>query len=411
MLFIVIFFVTCLFSRPVLSVEIITHWVPHEVYGLGLPDYEALKFYEFYTEPKADELPELEKKAKELYKEGRRLRDEGEKEKAESKFQESKDIFQKIIDGEPKLPQTYFWLGLNERALGNTTEAEKYFIRYKELAPSIIKPYLMLAEHYYGLGKLEDARGILNEALRNVKFEKAYHKYLVYNNLGIAYFYLQNYTQAEFHLQRALENLVSGKYPDTYVKTAYQLAKVCTVEGDIANDNVIYEDALDVLLKIEPLIKKDNKLLFNMYALKGYVNGKLKKYAEAENDLKKALGLYGWDITTKRNLKRIQKINEQGIRWGNRIARYGGFFVSVLAVMFLVVVIATFFDRQPFGHNKTIGEKTMRKGATIAFTFMVIGILMVYMLPYITSIKWGGLEINLQNPVPFEPIQLERPVD
>jgi hypothetical protein len=61
----------------------------------------------------------------------------------------------------------------------------------------------------------------------------------------------------------------------------------------------------------------------------------------------------------------------------------------------------------------TIDARTMYKVITRSFAFtvigIVIGIFMAYMLPYITFIKYGEIEVNLQNPVSSEPILLERP--
>ena len=286
---------------------------------------------------------------------------------------------------------------MNETALGNTTEAETYFIQYMKCAPNKIKPYLILADHYRGLNKIEKARMILDQALRNVEFKPVY-SYLINNRLGVVYYYLQNYTLAEFHFQKALENLVYNETPNIYFDTLLRLAQTCTLHADITNDPVIYEDALDTFTKIEPLARRDNnQILFKIYALRGYINGKLKNYTNAQDDLKKALSLNAFDINTKRNLKRIQKNKEKA--HDIPIQKYAGWGISGLAGIFLCLLLATFYRLEISKFRRKIEEGKPTPTyiylyITVAFIFIIIGLI----LPYISSIKWGEIEVDLQTP-------------
>ncbi|MBI4222277.1 MAG: tetratricopeptide repeat protein [Planctomycetes bacterium] len=390
--------------------EIIEHWIPPEVYELP-GEFGVQKYYEMYKEPKS--VKQLLEEAEKGYKKGNQLSREGKKEEAERKFYESEEKLQNVTKMEPEIPITYYWLAQIKLALSNTPEAEMYFTQYMNRAPREIKPYFELAEFYfYYLRKPEEARKALIKALKNVEFKEPMHEYYIYNNLGVIYYYLQNYTQAEFHFRKALKS-IDMAHPDPYLRTSYELAETCTLHGDITKDSVIYEDALDVISKIEPLTK-NNDLLFKICALKGYLNGKLKNYDNAEKDLQRALALNGLDITTKRNLKRVQKFKDERTQIEQRRCIPNGLRICIvgLPLVFSIILVIIFFYILPRKYKMTIDARTMYKVITRSFAFtvigIVIGIFMAYMLPYITSIKYGEIEVNLQNPVSSEPI-LERP--
>lgn len=382
--FIVVFFLNPFLTKSIFSVEIIEHWAPSEVYEMP---------YEKSAENLDTSCELLLEKAEKLYEEGKQLKNKFKKVEAERAFRESKKVFQEIIDKNPNLPKPYHYLAEIEMKLGNTAEAETYYIRYMKLAKKEIMPYIYLSQYYNTFNKLEDSRKILSDALRNVDPDKL-SKYPIHNNLGAVYYWLQNYTQAEFHLREDIKSL--NKEDLVYVNAVIRLAKVTALHGDITKDHIIYNDAIDILSKIDPKAIKDNdQLSFDFYSLKGYLNGKLEHYNAAKKDLVSALSLKAFDITTMRNLKRAQKIKE--ITFQIYLPLY---FVVFLALIFTIAIFRLFII-------KKIEEKTLCIGTIIGFSVMLLCIFLPQTLPKISSIKLYGVEIDFQSPVFDKSLQSE----
>ena len=386
--FIVVFFLNLFLTKSVFSVEIIEHWAPSEMYEMP---YEK-------SPENLDTSCVLLKKAEDFYKKGKELEDKFKKGEAKDEFRKSKEVLQKIIDINPNLPKPYSFLAEIEMKLGNTAEAETYYIRYMKLAKKEIMPYIYLSQYYNTFNKLEDSRKILSDALKNVDFDKPSNKYPIHNNLGAVYYWLQNYTQAEFHLHEAIRSLNYHEDPIVYIKAVIRLAKVTTLHGDITKDHITYNDAIDILSEIDSKAIKDNdQLSFDFYSLRGYLNGKLGHYNAAKKDLVSALSLNlkAFDITTMRNLKRAQRIKELTL-----IQRYPPAFVAFLALIFAIVIFRLFII-------KKIEEKSFFIGTIIGFSVMLLCIFLPQTLPNISSIKLYGVEIDFQSPVFDKSLQSE----
>jgi tetratricopeptide (TPR) repeat protein len=116
----------------------------------------------------------------------------------------------------------YSWLDFHEKDILSPPKDQEPVARYKVPAPSDGKDVFDQAKDFQKMGRLREAQRLYNQALRTQPRNAA-----IFNNLGVIYIQIGNYSKARDSLERALQ--LKPKYVDPY----YNLACLYALRGNV----------------------------------------------------------------------------------------------------------------------------------------------------------------------------------
>lgn len=262
---------------------------------------------------------------------------------------------------------------------------------------------------YIQMGRYEDAKGMLDEAIRNnpddayahnemgdlylqtEKFKDAIREFrlaMIKNPhnpepikaLAIALMENNKFTEAEKVLRKALRLLDESRRSELHLT----LCRLLTRIGDETKDHSFYEEALK---EISAAIRLDPEHA-GSYFYGAIVRYKLEDYKNALSDFRHCLSNDEYRLEAGVNIRRVQAL----IKNQSRASLFASIF---LTSVFMVQLIALWILR--FQTDK-ISDTMITVLVPILLGLIVIAVV----LPWLNRLKMTGLEAELSQPTPKE---------
>jgi tetratricopeptide (TPR) repeat protein len=311
----------------------------------------------------------------------------------------------------PTLAEAFGCLGNIAFRQGHIREAEAYFCRSIQVNPQK-GHYADLGALYIQMGQYDEAKGKLDEALKNDANDAYAHLEMgnlhlqteatkeairefrlaavidpqnpdSSNALAIALMEGNNLVEAEKVLRSAIRLLDESKRWELHLT----LCRLLTRIGDETSDLEYYEEALkeaNTATRLQPQHPAP-------YFHGGIVRFKLEDYRSALNSFRQCLRKDQHYLEAELNARRVRSL----IRTEKARSRASLFASVFLAIIFLIQLIAVWILR--FTTDK-ITDTMLTVLVPILLGLMVVAVL----LPWLSRLKMTGLEADLSQPTPKE---------
>jgi tetratricopeptide (TPR) repeat protein len=185
----------------------------------------------------------------------------------------------KALAARPTDGETQYFYGLILYKQNRNDEALRALQSSIKTAPTP-EAYLTLGEVYDRLEREREAIQSYQEAIRlNPKYAEAHY------NLGVAFYNRERYLEAKTAYEEAVR--LKNDYADAHANLADTLRQLATIEKDAAKKKDYFGKAVGAYTLATAFIKDDPEL-FSKY---GYVLGKLGRWNNAVDALKKAVAI------------------------------------------------------------------------------------------------------------------------